>query len=947
MNAPVLPTPARNRWQPVRAGLVDMFLYDYEEFWFRDGHLLLRGNNGTGKSKVLALTLPFLLDAELAATRVEPDGDPAKRMEWNLLMGDRYDERLGYAWLELGRLLDDGEPAYVTLGCGIKAVKGRGVASRWFFMASGRPGVDFWLVGARGAALTRERLKEALEDQGRGRVYDTAEEYRRAVDERLFHLGPDRYAGLINLLIQLRQPQLSKRPDAEKLSKALSEALRPVDQAILVDVAEAFHDLERQREELRGLQETRVQVERFLQSYRHYAGVVTRRLSGEVRSAQYQFEDAQRGLAAVRQQLEGARDEDAKAARGQAETALELSRARGRAGELRDSSEVRELASAEQLAKVTARHAVDAAGLRDDAADEVVERRGALERGGERAAGSAARVTDLAGSARAAAVDAGVAAGHDDLVRPLGLGTAEPADEGAIQSAAGASSRLARGRLEAIAHVQDLVERAATAARRLEEARRRLGELVSERDALREEAEVGAGAVAEAASELLRAWRAYAGGLVEVPLPDVDGLLAALAQWAEAMDGEDPAHAVLEEAARRAANALAELRAQALAGEREREAALARFVDERERLLAGEHTAPPERYTRDAQARTSRPGAPLWQLVDFRGHMPEADRAGLEAALEASGVLDAWVTPDGRLLDARTHDEVVVVGPPVAANLAAALVVAVDRAHPQASAVPDSTVEAILAGIGLGAATADTWMEPSGRWRLGVTEGAWLKPAATFIGRGAREAARRRRLAELAGEIDAAQAEVAEAKARTAAVEARQRALETELRRAPAAQPLREAHLAAAGARRRLAVAEERVAGQESTVAEATRAAAAAGATRDEAARDLALPADGPGLEGARHAVGEYRAAAASLWPEARLHAERLRARPPASPWNGPRPSRPSARRRRSRRQGRPPRRRASWTACGPASARRSRRSAPGSRTCSPGSPSWTGRPRG
>jgi hypothetical protein len=138
----------------MRAGLVDVFLYDYEEFWFRDGHLLLRGNNGTGKSKVLALTLPFLLDAELAATRVEPDGDPAKRMEWNLLMGDRYDERLGYTWLELGRLAEDSEPTYVTLGCGIKAVKGRGVASRWFFITAGRPGVDFWLVGAGGAWLS-------------------------------------------------------------------------------------------------------------------------------------------------------------------------------------------------------------------------------------------------------------------------------------------------------------------------------------------------------------------------------------------------------------------------------------------------------------------------------------------------------------------------------------------------------------------------------------------------------------------------------------------------------------------------------------------------------------------------------------------------------------------------------------------------------------------------
>ena len=60
-----LPEPCRSRWQPLRVGLVELYYYDCEEFWFRDGHLLLRGNNGTGKSKVLSLTLPFLLDANL------------------------------------------------------------------------------------------------------------------------------------------------------------------------------------------------------------------------------------------------------------------------------------------------------------------------------------------------------------------------------------------------------------------------------------------------------------------------------------------------------------------------------------------------------------------------------------------------------------------------------------------------------------------------------------------------------------------------------------------------------------------------------------------------------------------------------------------------------------------------------------------------------------------
>ena len=86
----MLPAPCSDRWKPLRAGLVDMFYYDAEEFWFHDGRLLLRGNNGTGKSKVLALTLPFLLDGELAPHRVEPDGDRQKKMEWNLLLGGKH-----------------------------------------------------------------------------------------------------------------------------------------------------------------------------------------------------------------------------------------------------------------------------------------------------------------------------------------------------------------------------------------------------------------------------------------------------------------------------------------------------------------------------------------------------------------------------------------------------------------------------------------------------------------------------------------------------------------------------------------------------------------------------------------------------------------------------------------------------------------------------------------
>ena len=161
---PMLPAPTRQRWQPLRLGLVELYHYDSEEFWFRDGHLLLRGNNGTGKSKVLSLTLPFLLDAQLKSSRIEPDGDAGKRMAWNLLMNS-YDRRNGYAWIEFGRVAEDGTLHYLSLGVGLSAAVARQQVDSWFFLledTDGAPRInqDLWLTSPQRVALTKERLRD-------------------------------------------------------------------------------------------------------------------------------------------------------------------------------------------------------------------------------------------------------------------------------------------------------------------------------------------------------------------------------------------------------------------------------------------------------------------------------------------------------------------------------------------------------------------------------------------------------------------------------------------------------------------------------------------------------------------------------------------------------------------------------------------------------------------
>src|SRR2546428_566921 len=148
-----LPVAECRRWQPIRGALLNIYRYDYEEFRYEQGRLLLRGDNGTGKSRVLALQLPFLLDGEVSPHRLEPDGDPAKRIEWNLLLG-KYQDRLGSTWPEFGRRDDDGGRHYLTLGAGLRAADGRGLVGQWVFITRQRARGGLFLQSPAGPALS-------------------------------------------------------------------------------------------------------------------------------------------------------------------------------------------------------------------------------------------------------------------------------------------------------------------------------------------------------------------------------------------------------------------------------------------------------------------------------------------------------------------------------------------------------------------------------------------------------------------------------------------------------------------------------------------------------------------------------------------------------------------------------------------------------------------------
>ena len=740
----------------------------------------------------------------------------------------------------------------------------RSQVDTWYFVADDtRIGEGLWLTSPQGAVLNRERLQEAL--GGHGQVFPHAESYRRAVDERLFRLGTTRYAALMDTLIQLRQPQLSKRPDEASLSEALTEAQPPLPAELLGDVADALNQLEEYRQKLESFEALVKAVEQFNLRYRVYAGINARREAGRLRAAQTEFDKASQAVNDARATLALAEKEEGEQQRKQEKLAGDLRQARAIHEALRGDpamDEAKRLDDAKHQAEQARKDADEEMRILTTAAARLEREVIALQEY-ERHAGETRLA--LAESHVAASVCAETCGVGADFAREEVIGDAE-----ALSVLDNRAWQVVQQRLrESLARRRD----------QLAVVRRRLHEADDARDKRRQEQErrdmradefedaatrrLDADVAIERQGELLvEAWQAHFDRLEQLRPAQPEAALEALAEWVAGMAGDNPARAVLH-AAQHAASERFAGRAAAI-GLRKKELTEEREILslERQRLEQGEDAVPPIPYFRAASARLDRPGAPLWQLLEFRETVAaEAQRAGLEAALEASGLLDAWVTPDGRLLTADGispwHDTVLVARSRRAASAA-------DWLRPaEQTAVAAPVVLAMLESIACGeieAADAEAWVSPDGRFRVGPLAGAWSKPAAVYIGFAARAAARMRRLSEITrrlDEIDTALGIVGKEKEK---LEQHRSQAAHEWNTAPNDEDLRAAHLAAAAYARAYEAAEAALRLADARLADAERNWTEARARLAEDAEDLHLPIERAALDavdGALHGFND------------------------------------------------------------------------------------------
>jgi uncharacterized protein (TIGR02680 family) len=723
------------RFQPTRAGIINMWDYRDEEFCFAGGWLILRGPNGSGKTKALEVLFPFLLDGRIDPKRLNPFAAEDRTMKSNLLFRGG-ENAVGYVWLEL-RHRDTGEA--VTLGVGLHAARHRDTPVRWHFVAEGRVGTDFSLITDDDRPMTRKQLAEQI---GEPSLHASATDYRAAIDQRLFGLGRERYEQLLTLILTLRRPQLAKNLDPGKLSDTLTDGLRPVDDDLIAEAARSFDDMEAVATTLEGLTAADEATRAFLASYATYlrtharsaADALTRRREDSTqRRAELASDSAALGSAETAQvQAQGRREE--------AENALAGLRARH--DQLKSSSAykaVEQLADLERLVRTNEQTAAGAGA-------ELARRGAATARARADAGQAAAALADLEAAVSRTAAELA------DHAAAAGIAW-QPGDAGPDGFTDRAGARVA-ARLEAVRAV-----RAALAAHRRAEHARDLARLALDRaleavTAAEQAEQAAADAVATAragAQAALARWAADHGDLLgETAIRELtDGLSAAIEVFGD--PDAVPLESVFTGATAAAEQAVrdeqARLRADRAAARGDRD----RVAAERDRIAAERDDAPPAHPGRTA-GRAGRDGAPLWRLVRFADDIGEPEAAALEAALEATGMLDAWVTPDGHEIAPGDSEGYLVPGPPVrGASLAGALVPEDD------APVPAARIRAVLASIAAGGElfSRAAVIGADGRYSHGVTAGAHHKDHAEYIGATARARRRAARLAECEARIAA------------------------------------------------------------------------------------------------------------------------------------------------------------------------------------------------
>lgn len=259
----------RDRWKMNRLGLINIWFYDREVFEFEDGKLLLRGQNGSGKSITTQSFIPFILDGDRTPSRLDPFGSADRKMDYYFL-GDNKEESTGYLFLEFKK---ENEESYRTIAIGQNARRGKGMTF-WGFVILDNRRVEIDLKfyresGDKIIPYDRTEMKKVL---GEDTPFTTSQrEYKEWVNKYLFGFEKvEQYEQLLKFLIKIRSQKLSGVLKPTKIYEILNESLQVLSDDDLRPMVEAMEKMDSMQENLEGLKRSLTNASAILREYTHY-----------------------------------------------------------------------------------------------------------------------------------------------------------------------------------------------------------------------------------------------------------------------------------------------------------------------------------------------------------------------------------------------------------------------------------------------------------------------------------------------------------------------------------------------------------------------------------------------------------------------------------------------------------------------------------------------------
>ncbi|MTV27822.1 TIGR02680 family protein [Nitriliruptoraceae bacterium ZYF776] len=840
-----------DRWRPERAGVVNVWQYAEETLEFADGRLLLYGANGSGKTMLLELLLPYLLDARGQPGRLSTAGADRGGL-WDRVTGYGASEgRTGFLWVTFVRTGSDGEVDRFTCGTRLRAKPSGGGEHTWF-TTSLAPTRDLHLLDDQRRPVAVDELAARLGTHGTVWGNDT-DGYRGAVRGTLYPgFSAEQLDACITALLVARKQSVTDGLSADRLHELLSAGLPALDDQEVAKVARGFEELDRRRDDIERMTADLRVVDRVATTARAHARAVLAVQAADRIAAETAKDRVTRVEREARDRHAAAADEvDDLTARADAADDRGR-RLAARREALLTSDAYREAGRLDDLGRAAeqARGRADEAGTRADRARARSEEAEAkLQRDREEVHRTDEQRRRLADEL-------------DDALTVAGT----PSRIGAVTDAGGtAVDRAPDGDGDA---AEVVAAELAGRTHQLKEVRQRLLEhrdAVRDRERSLEHHDEADGRLRERRAELrtaarevdgqLEAWRAELGGWV-AHLQELPADVAAPVEQASAPD----------EVARTVRAAREAVVRPLLIDDAELAAHAGELADQEQRLdrelvavEAGEDLVPDGPAWREE--RTGIPGAPFRLLVDLAPGLDETAAGRIEAALLATGLLDAWVRPDGRLDSDRADlgllaDAPIVDGPSLA-----------DVLRPESDTGPAGDVAAtVLRRVALVDERADRAALPTvvvgrdGTFRAGPLAGRGPTGPARYLGATARRRHRERRTTELRDAIAGVAAERAEVEDRRRAVAGRIERADAEVVAQPSGTAVDQARRFHETAQVQLDAAVAEIGRAETAVRDAERRVESSLRQLSLLADRHGLPTDDDGLERVAAAVADATA---------------------------------------------------------------------------------------